>query len=94
MIYLQNGVFLWKSARLLKRSVFTVMPWGALFARFFTAAVLGALLFALYRVRPVHSFVELAVAGVMFMAVYAAVCLAFRFSTISDIKSMAGRSNG
>lgn len=94
MIYLQNGIFLWRSARLPNRSLYSVMPWGRLLVRFLAAAALGAALFAAYRARPVHSFLELAAAGALFMAVYIAACLAFRFTTISEIKSMFGRTGG
>ncbi len=94
MVYLQNGVFLWKSARLLGESVLTVMPWGALFLRFLTAVALGAGLYAVYRVRPADTFVELAVAGVFYMGAYFGLCLAFRFAKISELKSMLGRTSG
>lgn len=91
MVWVQNGVFLWKSARLLKQSVFTVMPWGALGLRLFLAVVLGGVLYLVYRIRPVESFWELAVAGFLYVAAYFALCLAFRFASISDVKSMLGR---
>jgi O-antigen/teichoic acid export membrane protein len=87
MVYLQNGVFLWKSARLLKESLLTVMPWGALVLRLLTALALGACLYVVYRVRPVGNFFELAVAGVLYLLVYFGLCLVFRFAKISDVTS-------
>jgi O-antigen/teichoic acid export membrane protein len=93
MVYAQNGVFLWKSARLLNRSIWTVMPWGGLALRFVPAAVLGVGLAAVYRVRPVDSFFELALAGAAYLLVYFALCLAFRFARVSDIRSMLGRTS-
>jgi O-antigen/teichoic acid export membrane protein len=93
MVWVQNGFFLWKSARLLGRSVFTVMPWGSLGARLLLACVLGAGLHAFYRARPLETFLELAVAGVAYVAVYFALCLAFRFASLSDVKSILGRKS-
>ena len=93
MVYVQNGLFLWRSARLLNRSVWTVMPWGGLALRFLPAAVLGAGLAAVYRVRPLGSFFELALAGAAYLLVYFGLCLAFRFASVTDIKSMLGRTN-
>jgi len=91
MVWVQNGVFLWRSARLLKQSVFTVMPWGALGLRLLLAAGLGAGLYSVYKVRPLESFFELAVAGCLYVGVYFALCLAFRFARVSDVKSMLRR---
>ena len=93
MVYAQNGVFLWKSARLLNRSIWTVMPWGGLALRFVPAAVLGVGLATVYRVRPVDSFFELAIAGAAYLLVYFALCLVFRFARVSDIRSMLGRTS-
>jgi len=93
MVWVQNGVFLWKSARLLKQSVLTVMPWGTLGLRLLLAVVLGLGLYAVYRVRPLESFFELAGAGAAYLAVYFGLCLAFRFASVSDVKSMLGRKN-
>ena len=93
MVYAQNTVFLWKSARLLGESLLTVMPWGALALRLLTAVVLGGGLLLVYRIRPVDNFFELAVAGVAYLLAYFGLCLAFRFTGISEIKSLLGRSN-
>lgn len=92
-LYLQNLVFLWKSARLLGESVLTVMPWKALCLRFLTAGALGAGLFAVYRVRPVDTLLEFAVAGAAYFGVYLGLCMLFGFARISDIKSMLGRAS-
>jgi O-antigen/teichoic acid export membrane protein len=91
MVWVQNGVFLWKSARLLRQSVLRVMPWGALGLRLLLAAVLGAGLYGVYRVHPPESFFELAFAGTAYLGAYFALCLAFRFASLSDVKSMLGR---
>jgi len=48
---------------------------------------------AVYRVRPVNTFIELALAGAANLLAYFGLCLAFRFTSISDIKSMFGRAN-
>ena len=78
---------------MLGRSRLTVMPWGALSLRLLTAVVLGAGLYAAYRIRPVNTFIELALAGAANLLAYFGLCLAFRFTSISDIKSMFGRAN-
>ena len=93
MVYVQNGFFLWRSAQLLNQSLLTVLPWGAIALRFVPAAVLGVGLAAVYRVRPAVSFFELALAAAAYFLVYFALCLAFRFARVSDIKSMLGRTS-
>jgi O-antigen/teichoic acid export membrane protein len=94
VVYVQNGAFLWKSGKLLNKSIWRVFPWGQLIARFAMAFVLGVALFAAYRIWPVNGLFGLAIAGLAYFAVYFSLCLAFRFISLADVKSMFGRSNG
>ncbi|UCG52781.1 MAG: oligosaccharide flippase family protein [Candidatus Latescibacterota bacterium] len=91
--YVQNSVNLLKAGQLLDTSVFRLMPWGKLVIRFVTAATLGGALHFAYRVYPVATFVELALAAVFYFAVYLGVCLALRFIYISEIKAIFGRTD-
>jgi O-antigen/teichoic acid export membrane protein len=91
IVYIQNGVFLWKSARLLGCSLWSVMPWGRMLLRFLTAAVVGGALYFAYQIRPAESFLELCVAGAAYFTVYFGLSFAFRFISIADIRSMLGR---
>jgi O-antigen/teichoic acid export membrane protein len=91
IVYIQNGIFLWKSASLLGRSLWNVLPWGAMLSRFLTAGLVGCGLYFVYRLRPVESFIGLCVAGMVYFSVYFALSFALRFISVADIRSMFGR---
>lgn len=91
IVYVQNGVFLWKSARLLGCSLWNVLPWGRMSLRLLTAIVVGGGLHYAYRIRPVENFFELCVAAAGYLTVYFAFAFVFRFVSIADIRSMLGR---
>ncbi len=91
IVYLQNTIFLWKSAKLLGCSLGNVMPWGRMFLRFLVGGAVGCGLYFAYRIRPAESFVDLCVSGAAFLTVYFVLSFAFRFISFSDIRSMLGR---
>lgn len=91
IVYLQNAAALVMGARLLNVSLYRVMPWGKLIVRFLVAVVPGALLAWGYRYYPVEGFVGLAVAGLLYAAVYFAVCFRVGFITPREVRSILGR---
>jgi O-antigen/teichoic acid export membrane protein len=91
-MYLQNGINLVKSARLLETPIYRLMPWGQLVIRFLVAALVGVGLYLGYRVYPVDSFIKLALAAACYFAVYLAIILTFRLITVDEIKAVFGQT--
>ena len=79
------------AARLLGSNLAELFPAREVLKRFAAAAVPGLLLWLLYRWHPVTNFIELAIAGLVYAALYAAVCAATRLITWEDVKALAGR---
>jgi O-antigen/teichoic acid export membrane protein len=91
VVYVQNAVSLYMGGRLLDVSIFKVMPWGKLALRFVTAAVPGVLLAWGYRYHPIHGFIELALAGAGYFAVYFFISFRAGFITWQEVRSIFGR---
>jgi len=90
-MYVLNIVNLYYGARLLGVRLIDMLPVGKLAALFAAAVVTGAGLWALHRLVPPTHIVWLGVTGVLYVAVYLAVCFAAGLVTVHDLKSIFGR---
>ncbi|HEU4366428.1 MAG TPA: oligosaccharide flippase family protein, partial [Candidatus Krumholzibacteria bacterium] len=84
-------VNLWYSARLVGSPFFKLLPVGEMAKRFSAAAAPGVILWLLYRAHPVTNVVELGIAGLLYAAMYAAVCGLTRLVTVDDLRALIGR---
>jgi O-antigen/teichoic acid export membrane protein len=82
---------LWYASRLIDARFRDLFPVWELVKRLGVAVVPGALLWIAYRYVAVDNFFSLAAAGVLYFAVYFALCGLVGYVTISDIKSLFGK---
>jgi len=86
-----HGVNLWYSAKLCGASFLDLVPVRGLVARFGVALVPGAMIWLLVRERPVTSFFELVVMGLIYGVAYVAICAYTRIFTLADLRSLMGK---
>jgi O-antigen/teichoic acid export membrane protein len=79
------------SARLIGTTFFDLFPTRQILIRMLAALVPGAVLWFIYQKRPVTSIYELAIAALIYTAMYAALVFGTRLVTIDDLRSMTGR---
>ena len=84
-------VQLWYSGRLMRASIFQVLPLAAIGTRFAAALVPGAVLWFAYRYVEVTQFHQLLLACAAYTLLYAIICAATRIVTVDDIRSLLGR---
>jgi O-antigen/teichoic acid export membrane protein len=89
--YVISALMTHKAAILLHRRVRDLLPWKGLTVRFLVAALVGLPLWLWQRSFPIESFVELALAGVLYIGVYFGVCFVTRLVSVPDLKSLISR---
>jgi O-antigen/teichoic acid export membrane protein len=80
-----------KGGLLLGQSFWQTVPGRRLLARLVAAAVPGVILYFIYAQYHDYSVFRYMVAGVLYFTSYFALCWAFRFLTLDDIKSLFGK---
>jgi O-antigen/teichoic acid export membrane protein len=91
VVYVQNAVNLYMGSILLNVPFRRVMPWRRLAGRFTIALIPGLLLGWGYRFYPVDGFIQLAGAGLIYFAVYFAVCFRLGVISLAEVKSIFGK---
>jgi O-antigen/teichoic acid export membrane protein len=81
---------LWYSARLLGVTIRVMFPAGDIAQRFLAAVLPGAILWLAYRAFPVTNAFELAASGLVYFALYGAVCAVGKIVTLDDLKGLIG----
>jgi len=84
---------LWYAAKLLGTPLFKLVPVQPLTKRFLVAAAPGAILWLLYQKWPVTNVYQMAVAGILYAALYAGLCAWTRLVTVDDLKALVGRTS-
>ncbi len=82
---------LWYSSRLIGAPMSALFPARELGKRFLAALAPGVVMWFLYQRYPVTKFYEMAAAGVIYMAMYAAVCWWAKLVRLDDLKSLVGK---
>ncbi|MBI4720863.1 MAG: oligosaccharide flippase family protein [Chitinivibrionia bacterium] len=90
VLYAIHIMALHKAGQLLGTGMAHLLQWGNLLKRFLAALAPGLVIWALSRLYHVDSIFELGAAGVLYGALYIALCARFRYFTLRDLKSAAG----
>jgi O-antigen/teichoic acid export membrane protein len=80
------------SARLIRTSLVNLVPGRRVLIRFGAALLPGVVMAFLYAKWPVTNVYELAIAGLVYSAMYASLVFGARLLTVDDLRSMVGRS--